>query len=84
MQQEPRQPICLELSADEALVFFEFLSRFSESDQLTIEDQSEEQILWKLCGGLEKRLSEPLTPQYSELLAKARRRIRGDSSTPGA
>jgi len=34
---ESQQPIHLELSADEALVFFEFASRFTDSDQLTIQ-----------------------------------------------
>jgi len=84
MDQEPRHPIHLELSADEAVVFFEFLSRFSDSDRLTIEHQSEEQTLWKLCGQLERRLSEPFSPAYAELLARARERVRGEDASSGA
>ena len=61
-------------------MFFEFVSRFTDSDQLSIADQSEEQTLWSLCGRLEKQLSEPFSPRYAELLAQARRRLRDDRS----
>ena len=80
MDQEAQQPVHLELSADEALVFFEFVSRFTDSDQLSIADQSEERTLWNLCGRLEKQLSEPFSPRYSELLAQARGRLRDDGA----
>jgi hypothetical protein len=71
------------LSADEALVLFELVSRFSDSDQLTIADQAEAATLWKLCGQLEKLLVEPFSPQYAELLSKARERVRGDVPAAG-
>jgi hypothetical protein len=80
MDQESRQPVHLELSADEALVFFEFVSRFTDSDRLSIADQAEARALWNLCGRLEKQLSEPFSPRYSELLAEARGRLRDDES----
>ena len=80
MDQASQQPVHLELSADEALVFFEFVSRFTDSDQLSIADQSEARALWNLCGRLEKQLSEPFSPRYSELLAQARGRLRDDES----
>ena len=80
MDQRLQQPIHLEFGADEALVLFEFLSRFTESDQLAIEDQSEARALWNMCGLLEKQLSQPFSPQYSDLLAKARGRLRDDDA----
>lgn len=80
MDQESQQPVHLELSADEALVFFEFVSRFTDSDQLSIADQAEARALWNLCGRLERQLSEPFSPRYSELLAEARGRLRDDDS----
>jgi hypothetical protein len=80
MDQQPQQPVHLVLSPDEALVSFEFVSRFTDSDQLSIADQSEARALWNLCGRLEKQLSEPFSPRYSELLAQARLRLRGDGS----
>jgi len=80
MSQQSQQHIQLELSADDALVFFEFASRFTDSDQLTIGDESEARLLWNLCGRLEKQLSQPFSPNYPELLAQAQGRLRDDES----
>ena len=85
MSHESQQPIHLELSTDEALVFFEFVSRFTDSDQLNIGDESEARVLWNLCGRLEKQLSEPFSPNYPELLAQAQGRLRdGESGAAGS
>jgi hypothetical protein len=78
------QSINLTLNADEALVLFEFVSRFSDSDQLTIADQAEAATLWSLCCQLEKRLTEPFSPRYEELLSSARERVRGDAPSADA
>ncbi|MEQ1891273.1 MAG: hypothetical protein ABL998_01925 [Planctomycetota bacterium] len=48
-------PITLQLSADEALVLFEFLGRFSTQEVLRIEDQAEERAPWNLNCLLEKQ-----------------------------
>jgi hypothetical protein len=40
---------------DEALVLFEFLSRFSDTDELRVEDQAEQRALSNLCCLLEKQ-----------------------------
>lgn len=66
----------IDLGADEALVLFEFLQRFSESDSLTIQDQAEQRALWNLCCLLEKQLVAPFASNYQELLASARDRLR--------
>jgi hypothetical protein len=65
----------LELTGDEALVLFAFLSRFSEEEKLTIEHSSEEQVLWNALCQLEKILAEPFQNNYGELLEQARKRI---------
>jgi hypothetical protein len=78
MDQDAPHSVHLQMSADEALVFFEFLSRFADSDQLSIADQAETRTLWNLCGRLERQLSGPFSPRYSELLAQARSRLRDD------
>jgi hypothetical protein len=70
------EQISLELSKDEALVLFEFLSRFSEQEKLQIEDQAEARVLWDLQASLETRLIEPLKSDYMELLTEARERHR--------
>lgn len=67
--------VTIELTKDEALVFFEWLVRLDESDGNATKDEAEQKVLWTLEGRLEKALSEPLAPNYRELLAAAKRRI---------
>lgn len=70
------EDIQISLTKDEALVLFEMLSRFSDTGSLTIEHQSEERALWNLNGLLEKKLTEPLKPNYKELLQAARENLK--------
>jgi hypothetical protein len=70
------QKVQIELTGDEALVLFELLSRYSDSESLVIEDQAEQRALWNLFGVLEKQLAEPLRLEYVELLQGARERLR--------
>jgi hypothetical protein len=70
------QPLHLELTADEAIVLFDFLSRFASTDNLTIEDEAERRALWNLQCVLEKSLVEPWLAEYRELLEQARGRLR--------
>ena len=76
MTAHSQEYLSLRLSENEALVLFEFVSRFSEQRKLTIEDQAEERMLWDICSSLEKELTAPLNPDYAELLAKAREIVR--------
>lgn len=69
----------IELNSDEALVLFEFLSNFSDTDQLKIEDQAEKRVLRNMCCDLEKVLVEPFQENYPELLEAARTRTRDSS-----
>jgi hypothetical protein len=64
------------LTKDEGLVLFEMLSRYSESEKLNIEHQSEERALWYLQCILEKVIVEPFKPNYSQLLQAARERLK--------
>lgn len=66
----------ISLTADEALVLFEFLSRFEESNELTIVDQAEERALSNLLGPLQKQLVSPFQQDYVEQLRQARNRLR--------
>lgn len=70
--------VSLALSKAEALVFFEFLSRFSDREKLDIVDQAEERVLWNIHCSLEKVLVEPFMADYSELVEKARNQIRDE------
>jgi hypothetical protein len=68
----------ISLTADEALVLFEFLSRFEKSSDLTIVDQAEERALWNLLCLFQKQLVSPFRLDYRELLQMARDRLRDD------
>lgn len=69
--------ITIKLTKDEALVLFEFLSRFNENDNKEIfQDQAEEKALWIIEGQLEKILVEPFMPNYQDIIQEARTRIR--------
>ncbi len=62
-------------SADEALVLPDLLARLSDDGQLHAEHAAELRVSWDLDCRLERRLAEPFSPHYSELLAAARARI---------
>ena len=68
--------IHLELSSEEALVFFEWLCRFDEAAHSTFEDQAEQRVLWNIQAQLESTLVEPFEPNYHETLTKARAKVR--------
>lgn len=68
----------IDLTADEALVLFEFLQRFSNTDKLTLEDQSEERALWNLTCLLEKQSIVPFASNYADELSQARARLRDE------
>jgi len=63
---------------DEALVLFEMMSRFSDTDKISIEHQSEERALWNLCCSLEEIMVEPFMENYGELLHEARERLKDE------
>lgn len=57
---------------DEYLVFFEWLSRFNESNGENIfKDQAEERVLWNLEAVLETKISETFSNDYKNILKKA-------------
>lgn len=70
------QPVQLELTEDEALVLFEFLARFDDSDTLSLVDQAEERMLWNLHCRLQKQLVEIFDPNYETMVEAARARLR--------
>ncbi len=68
--------VTLDLSADEALVFFDWLRRFNQTEPKAFEDQAEQRVLWDMEAMLESALVEPFDTKYDEVLACARARIR--------
>ena len=74
-----KQIINLTLTKDEALVLFDFLARFNQTEHPDIfEDKAEQKTLWILEGQLEKQLVEPFRPDYKEIINEARNKIRDE------
>ena len=72
-----QQNITLTITKDEALVLFEFLARFNETDHPDIfEDQAEQRILWDIECLLNQQLAEPFRSDYKNILNEARNKIR--------
>ena len=70
--------VSFDFSEDEALVLFELVARFSESEALTIEHKAEEVLLWGIDGSLESILLAPFLPDYKRLLRAAREAVLGE------
>jgi hypothetical protein len=68
------------LKRPHALVLFELLSRYARNEKLEIKDQAEQRVLWDLCSDLERRLEEPLRPDYEVLLKNAQASVRDAGS----
>jgi len=76
---ENNKDVTLNLSDDEALVLFEWLSRFNEKEyQSLFKDQAEQRVLYDLEAVLEKVIVESFDSDYSKSLSKARENIRDD------
>jgi len=73
--------VTITFSRDEAIVLFEFLSRYSEAPhELRIADQSEQRVLWDIQATLESELHEPINnPSYEERVARARAAVRDEA-----
>ncbi len=75
MSEQTNSEVHITLTADEALVLFEFLSRYSDSDQLNIVDQAEQRALWNLCCIFEKKSVASFDLEYAQALSEARARL---------
>lgn len=68
----------IELTKDEAIVLFDFLSRNNEEDgfKTLLKDQAEERMLWDLESLLEEGLDDVFQSDYEGVLKKAREAVR--------
>jgi hypothetical protein len=70
--------ITITLSHDEALVLFEFFSRFQDTDDFTLRHNAEFVSFQRIAAQLDKSISDMFKPSYPELLHAARELIAGD------
>ena len=68
-------PIEISLSDDQALVLFELLARFQETDILRLRNNAEFLALSAISAQLDKKLAQPFKPNYAQLLTEAQQRI---------
>jgi hypothetical protein len=68
--------VTIDLTGDEALVLYDWLTRFTRRDDMHVTDQAEERVLFDLAAMLEKALITPLQADYAQQLARARARVR--------
>ncbi|MGH8058911.1 MAG: hypothetical protein ACREOH_17015 [Candidatus Entotheonellia bacterium] len=68
----------IELTSDEALVLYDWLTRFNQRADPDIADQAEERVLFDVEAMLEKALVAPLQSDYPALLAQARSNVRDE------
>jgi hypothetical protein len=76
-----KQIVPIELTQSEALVLFEFLSRFTQDEKLEIQDDSEQRVLWSILATLEKNLVQPLAENYQLLLNEAQKKVKEADTT---
>lgn len=67
--------VSVELSPDEALVLFDWLSTRTDKNDFPFEHPAEQRIIWDLTASLETVLVEPLQPDFSDRLEAARTRV---------
>lgn len=75
--------IVISLSQDEALVFFEWISHADEKNLFRFQHESEEKVVWKIEGQLEKKLTKPFEKEYLAQLEKARDKVQSQGIDPG-
>jgi hypothetical protein len=77
---EAGEKVTIELTAEEALVLFELLSRWRETgvQSILLHHQAEQRVLWDILATLESTLVEPFMPDYQDQLNKAREMVKDD------
>jgi hypothetical protein len=78
--------ITIHLSPDEALVLFEFFSRFcDDEDDFRLRHTAEYLAFMRISAQLDKALREPFLPEYTDLLRAARDRMAAgyEGTAPG-
>jgi hypothetical protein len=75
--QKDTKKVILMLSNVEAIVLFEWLSKFNEKEHLSLfEDKAEQRVLFYLEVILEKALSQTFEGNYKNILSNARDKLR--------
>lgn len=69
------EQVHITISEDEALVLFEFLERFGDTENLSFTHAAEYIALMKISAQIDKSIVAMFKPDYSTLLESARQRV---------
>ena len=69
------QDLKINLTPDEALILFEWLTRYNESAEKPDPDEAEQRVLWNVECLLQKILVEPFDKNYDALIKQAKARL---------
>jgi hypothetical protein len=73
---QSKNGIKIELSKDEAIVLFDWISRINEGEATNLRlDQAEMRILWDLEASFEKVINEIFAEDYNKIVAQAKQRV---------
>jgi hypothetical protein len=75
MSMKTASDVTLSLTADQALVLFEWLTREDGKVRLPTEHLAEQAVLWDIEAQLERVLVAPFQADYVEKVSAARERI---------
>lgn len=77
---DSHEKVTVELSAAEALVLFDLLARWGDTNAMSVplEHPSEQRLLWNILATLESALVEPFMSDYSDRVRAAREQIQDD------
>ena len=74
------EEITVKLTENEAWVLYDFVNRYSETEELNIKDQAEQRALWNLCCVFEKTLTMPLEEDsYVKFIEKCKEKLRDET-----
>ncbi len=73
---QSKNGIKIELSKDEAIVLFDWISRINEGEATNLRlDQAEMRILWDLEASFEKVIDEIFAEDYNKIVAQAKQKV---------
>ncbi|NEN22298.1 hypothetical protein G3O08_02115 [Cryomorpha ignava] len=69
--------VIIALTQDEAVVLYDYLTRFNSQDNnVPFDDQAEQRVLWDIESMLEKEMVASLKTNYQDIVKQARDNIR--------
>ena len=75
------RPIQITLTRSQALVLFEWMSKLEDVGGIPVSFESEQRVLWRVEGQLEKQIDCLFDPNYAQLVDEARAEVLTDNAS---